>query len=123
MSALLLNDVTFWEVVWWMIIVFFMVMIIWMFISVFADIFRRDDLSGWAKAAWIAGLIILPWLSVILYFCFRPRETESDRRAIEQVRRAQGLSATDEIAKAQQLLASGAITQAEYDSIKARALA
>lgn len=123
MQPLLLDNVTFWDVVWWMVIFFFMVLIISMFIQVFADIFRRDDLSGWAKGGWTAALILLPWLSIILYFCFRPRETESDRRMIEQVRRAQGFSATDEIAKAQQLLASGAITQAEFDSMKARALA
>jgi magnesium-transporting ATPase (P-type) len=122
-TGLLLDDVTFWEVVWWMIIAYFFVMIIWMFISVFADIFRRDDLSGLAKAAWILGLIILPFLSIILYFCFRPRETESDRRMMAQAQRASGYSATDEVVKAQQLLQSGAITQAEFDTIKARALA
>jgi Zn-dependent protease with chaperone function len=122
MPALLLDDVTFWEVVWWMIIAYFFVMIIWMFISVFADIFRRDDLNGFAKAAWIIGLIILPFLSIILYFCFRPRETESDRQAMASARRASGVSDMDEIAKAQQLLQSGAITQAEFDTLKARAL-
>jgi hypothetical protein len=121
--GLLLDDVSFWDVIWWMIIAFFMVMIIWMFIGVFADIFRRDDLNGWGKAAWIIGLFILPWISIILYFCFRPRETESDRQMRAQMRRASGYSSMDEIAQAQQLLASGAITQAEFDGIKARALA
>ena len=123
MQPLLLDDVTFWDVVWWMVIFFFMVIIISMFIQVFADIFRRTDLSGWAKGGWTAALILLPWLSIILYFCFRPTETESDRRAVEQMRRAQGFSPSEEIAKAQQLLTSGAITQAEFDSMKARALA
>jgi hypothetical protein len=122
MSGLIL-ETTFWEVIWWMIIAFFMFKIIWMFIGVFADIFRRDDLSGWLKAAWIIGLFLLPWLSIILYFCFRPRETESDRRMMAQMQRASGYSATDEVAKAQQLLQNGAITQAEFDTIKARALA
>ena len=121
--GLLLDSVTFWEVVWWMIMAYFLVLIIWMFVRVFADIFARDDLSGFAKAAWIIGLIILPFLSIILYFCFRPRETESDRRMMAQAQRASGYSATDEVAKAQQLLQSGAITQAEFDTIKARALA
>ena len=67
-------------------------------------------------------LILLPWLSIILYFCFRPRVTDSDRRLQASMRRAAGISDMEEIAKAQQLLQSGAITQAEFDSIKARAL-
>jgi uncharacterized RDD family membrane protein YckC len=106
-----------------MIMAYFFVLIIWMFVRVFGDIFSRDDLGGIAKAAWIISLIILPFLSIILYFCFRPRETESDRRMMAQVQRASGYSSTDEIAQAQQLLQSGAITQAEFDAIKARALA
>ena len=122
MFGLLLDDVSFWDVIWWMIIAFFMVMIIWMFIGVFADIFRRDDLNGWAKAAWIIGLFVVPWLSIILYFCFRPRETESDRRMNASMRRAAGVSDMEEIARAQQLMQAGAITQAEFETIKARAL-
>jgi predicted membrane channel-forming protein YqfA (hemolysin III family) len=121
-TGLLLDDVSFWDVVWWMIMAFFFVMIIWMFISVFADIFRRDDLNGWIKALWVAVIFILPFLGIILYFCFRPRETESDRRMMAEMRRASGYSGIDEVAKAQQLLQAGAITQAEFDTIKARAL-
>ena len=122
MYGLLLDDVTFWEVVWWMIMAFFFVLVIWMFISVFADIFRRDDLSGIVKAGWILAIFLLPFVGIILYFCFRPKVTESDRRMMAQMQRAAGYSATEEIAKAQQLLSSGAITQAEFDTIKARAL-
>jgi type VI protein secretion system component VasK len=120
--GLLLDDVTFWEVIWWMIGVFFLTMIIWMFISIFADIFRRDDLNGWAKAGWVAAIFIIPFIGILLYICFRPRETESDKRMMEQARRAAGYSPTDEIAQAQQLLQAGAITQAEFDVIKTRAL-
>jgi hypothetical protein len=122
MVGLLLEDVSFWDVIWWMIIAFFLFMVIWMFIGVFADIFRRDDLNGWVKAAWVIALIILPWISIILYFCFRPRQTESDRQMAAAMRRASGVSDMDEIAKAQQLLQAGAINQAEFDTIKARAL-
>ena len=122
MFGLLLDYVSFCDVVWWMIIGFFLFMVIWMFIGVFADIFRRDDLNGWVKAAWVIALIILPWISIILYFCFRPRQTESDRQMATAMRRARGVSDMDEIAKAQQLLTAGAITQAEFDTLKARAL-
>ena len=118
----LLDSTSFWDVVWWMIIAYFLVMIIWMFISVFADVFRRDDLNGFAKAGWIAGLILVPWLSIIIYFCFRPRATASEQQAMAEVQRASGYSSAEEIAKAQQLLQSGAITQAEFEAIKARAL-
>jgi hypothetical protein len=106
-----------------MVIFYFLMMIIWMFISVFADVFRRDDLNGFAKAAWIAGLILLPWLSIIIYFCFRPRATASEQHAMAEAQRASGYSSSDEIAKAQQLLQSGAITQEEFETMKARALA
>jgi hypothetical protein len=94
-----------------------------LFIGVFADIFRRTDMNGWLKAMWVAVIFIIPFLGILLYFCFRPHETESDRAMMAQMQRAAGYSAADELAKAQQLLQSGAITQAEFDSIKARALA
>ena len=121
--TLLLDDVSFWDVIWWMIIFYFIVLIIWMFINIFADIFRRHDLSGIGKAAWIIGIFIVPFLGAILYFCFRPRVTTADREMMAAAARASGYSATDEIAQAQDLLSKGAITQAEFDTIKARALA
>lgn len=120
--GLLLDSTSFWDVVWWMIIGYFLFLVIWMFVSVFADIFRRDDLNGFGKAAWIIALFIVPWLSIILYFCFRPRQTESDRQMMAAAQRASGYSPMDEVAKAQALLAQGSITQAEFDMLKARAL-
>jgi uncharacterized membrane protein len=120
---LLADDYSFWDVIWWMIMVFFAVMIIWMFIALFADIFRRDDLSGWAKAGWLFLLFILPFLGALLYLIFRPAVTPSDVRMAEAARRMAVGSSAEEIAKAQQLLQSGAITQAEFDELKRRALA
>ena len=117
----------FGEVLWAMIMFFFMVMFFWMFISIFADIFRRDDISGWAKAGWIFFIIILPFLGIFIYVIARPKMTEQDQRMLDeynaQQKRAAGFSATSEIEKANALLASGAITQAEFDKIKADALA
>ena len=113
MSGLLLDDTSFWDVVWWMIMVYFLFLIIWMFVSVFADIFRRHDMNGFVKAAWVIAIFIIPFLGIILYLCFRPRE-----KALQ----ATAASSTAEIAQAQQLLTAGAITQAEFDTIKARAL-
>jgi hypothetical protein len=109
----------------WIVWVWLWMMVIWMFISIFADIFRRRDISGWAKAFWIFLIFVLPLIGVLIYLIARPRDAtaEQDAEIIAAQRRAAGYSATAEIEKAQQLLASGAITQAEFDRIKQTALA
>ncbi len=116
---------SFWDVVVWIVIVWFWAMVIWMFITVFADIFRRHDLSGIAKAFWIFLIFILPLIGILIYFIARPGDAtaEQDAELVAAQRRAAGYSASAEIEKAQQLLAAGSITQAEFDSIKAKALA
>jgi hypothetical protein len=118
---------SFGELIWGMIIFFFWFMFIWMFISVFADIFRREDLSGWAKAGWIFLIAVLPFLGILVYMIVRPKMTEQDKRTMaeleEKQRRVSGFSAADEIAKAQQLKDSGAISDAEFEEMKRRALA
>ncbi len=122
MQPLLLDDTSFWDVVAWMIMVFFATMFIWMFIAVFADIFRRD-ISGFAKAMWILLIFLLPLLGILLYMIFRGPPTESEVRQMQQAQRSvSGVTSADEIAKAQQLLSSGAINQAEFDELKRRAL-
>jgi hypothetical protein len=113
----------FWEVVWWLLMVFVWTMVIWMFIAIFGDIFRRSDLSGWGKAGWLFLIFILPLLGVLIYMIARPAVTPSDIALEQQMQRASGYSAVDEIAKAQTLLQSGAITQQEFDAIKQRTLA
>jgi len=101
--------------------------VIWMFIQVFADIFRRENLSGGAKAMWIILLILLPFLGILIYMIVRPKNTEQDQRMAAEMKATQarlvGGSAVDDIAKAQDLLDKGSITQAEFDSLKAKALA
>jgi hypothetical protein len=117
---------TFGEFIWGMILFFFWFMFIWMFISVFADIFRRDDISGWAKAGWILLIVVLPFLGILVYLIARPKMTEQDQRMLaemqEKQRRMSGYSATEEIAKAAQLRDSGAISEEEFQSLKAKAL-
>jgi Phospholipase_D-nuclease N-terminal/Short C-terminal domain len=123
----------FLEVFWTMLIFFAWVVWIWMMIVILTDIFRRRDVGGWAKAAWIAFLIILPFLGVLVYLIaehggmadrnaerVHVAEQEFDAR-VKSVAHGDGASA--EIEKAEQLLARGAITQSEFDSLKARALA
>jgi hypothetical protein len=112
-------DTSFWDVVWWMIIGFFFLIVIAMFIQVFADIFRRRDLSGWGRAGWALFIVVLPLLGILLYICFRPTPTAAELAALGG---APGASAVDEITRAQQLLNSGVITQEEFDDLKRRAL-
>jgi hypothetical protein len=110
-----------------MIIFFFWIMAIWIFISIFADIFRRNDLSGWAKAGWILLLFVLPFLGALIYVIARPKMTEQDReimmKAQEQQRRLEGYSAADEVAKLAKLRDAGEISAEEYEDMKRRALA
>lgn len=122
MNAYLL-DVGFWDVIWYMLIIFFWSMVLWMFISTFADIFRRDDLSGVSKALWFLVLLFLPLIGILIYMIVRPRVTPADVRMAEQARRMAGASAAQDIAKAQELLQAGAITQEEFEELKRRALA
>ena len=115
------------SVIWAMVVFFFWFMFIWMFIAIFADIFRRDDIGGGAKAGWIILICLLPFLGILIYMIARPKMTEQDRRqmaeAEEMQRRISGYSAADEIEKLGKLRDEGKITPEEYESMKARALA
>jgi predicted membrane channel-forming protein YqfA (hemolysin III family) len=110
-----------------MLIIYLFVAVIWMFIRVFADIFHRENLSGWGKFGWILVIFIIPFLGLLIYMIARPKNTEQDQRDMAAMQATQarmvGGSAVDDIAKAQDLLDKGAITKAEFDSIKAKALA
>lgn len=111
---------------WYMFVFYLFFMVIWMFIQVFADIFRRENLTGWGKAGWIFLIFVVPFLGILIYLIVRPKNTEQDMRMMAEAQatqaRMQGGGAVDDIAKAQALLEKGAITQAEFDAIKAKAL-
>ena len=119
-------DWSFFDVVWSIFIFFFWVMFFWMFISVFSDIFRRDDLSGWGKAGWIFVIFVVPFLGILIYMIARPKMTEQDRRMLaevgEQQRRLRGYSPADEIAKLAKLRDSGQLSAEEYERLKAKAM-
>jgi hypothetical protein len=130
---MLAADYPFLDVIWTMIIFFLWVLWFWLLFAIFADIFRRHDLSGWGKAGWLIFVIFLPFLGVFVYLI--ANNDSMTKRNIERaqaqqaqfdtyVREAAGSSgAAAEIERAQGLLASGAITQAEFDAIKSKALA
>jgi len=114
------------EFIWAMLILYFWMMIIWMFIAIFSDIFRRNDIGGGAKAGWLILIFVLPFLGILIYMIARPKMTEQDKELMTQMqeaqRRAQGYSAADEIAKLQTLKDSGAITAEEFEAQKKAAL-
>ena len=125
-------DYPFLDVLWSMIIFFAFIIWIWLLITVFADVFRRRDIGGGMKAIWIIFVILLPYLGVLVYL-IAEHQGMADRNMaqMQQVKEQQDAyiktvaassSPTDQIAQAKQLLDSGAITQAEFDSIKAKAL-
>ena len=120
------NQTTFGDILWTMIAFFFWFMLIWMFIAVFADIFRRNDLSGWAKAGWVLLIFIVPLLGILIYVIARPKMTAQDKQMIDQAqeaqRRMEGYSAADEVAKLAKLRDEGKITAEEYEEMKKRAM-
>jgi Short C-terminal domain/Phospholipase_D-nuclease N-terminal len=129
--VLLAADYPFLDVLWTMIIFFCWVAWIWIVITVFIDLSRRHDIGGWAKAGWVVFVIVLPFLGVLGYLIAqdngmrerRMTEARDQKQAFDQYVRETAGGTAGEIAKAKELLDSGAIDQAEFDQIKRRALA
>lgn len=121
-----------WDFFAWFFWFYIAVSCLWIFITIFIDVFRDDSLSGWAKALWVLFLVFLPFLGAIVYLIAR-RGSMAERRAREQefvtepssdARPATPASSpTSEIESAKRLLDSGAITSAEYEVLKEKALA
>ena len=128
-------DFPFLEFLWAMIVFFAWVAWIWIAIVCFIDIFRRHDIGGWHKAAWIVFLIVFPFLGVLVYLIAnhdgmaqRNEKQAQDAQAqfddyVKSVADKQSGGPAGEIEKAKALLDSGAINQSEYDAIKTKALA
>jgi putative oligomerization/nucleic acid binding protein/phospholipase D-like protein len=124
-------DYPFLDVLWTMFIFFLFIIWIWILITVFADIFRRKDVGGGTKALWIVFVILLPYLGVLVYLIANHdgmadrnmRQIQAQREATDDYIRSVSGGAAGEIEKAKGLLDSGAITQAEFDAIKQKALA
>ncbi len=114
------------SVLWFMLVMFFWTMAIWIFITLFADIFRRDDIGGWAKAGWMLLLFAVPFLGALIYMIARPKMTEQDRRMMDEAEEAQrrlsGYSPAEEIEKLASLRDAGKISAEEYEEMKRRAL-
>jgi hypothetical protein len=128
------SNYPFLNILWTTLIFFAWVIFIWIAITVLIDVFRRNDLSGWAKAAWVIFVVILPWIGVLVYLIVnhdgmaerRYREAATAQEQFDQYVRqtaGSGGGSAAEIEKAKALLDNGTITQAEFDALKAKALA
>lgn len=123
-------DFPFLEFLWSMMLFFAWVAWIWIAVTCFIDVFRRDDIGGGGKALWVVFIILIPFLGVLVYLIaqhdgMRTRSIEqakAQKAAFDEyVRDTAGGPAT-EIAKAKDLLDSGAITQDDFEKLKAKAL-
>ena len=123
---------TFGDVMWSMFVFFAWIIFFWLLFTIFGDLFSRHDISGWAKAGWTLLVLVLPYLGIFIYLIANGKsmgERAMQRSQAQQsqmddyVRSVASSGSAEEIGKAKQLLDSGAITQAEYDQIKAKALA
>ena len=123
----------FLEVFWTMLIFFAFVVWLWILFTVFADIFRRRDISGFVKAIWVIFVIVLPYLGVFVYLIVEhkgmtERSIQAQQEAKSQfdqyVQSAAGKTdPAEQIAKAKQMLDNGTISPAEFEQLKQKALA
>jgi len=125
------------NIIWTMLVFFAWVIWFVILIQIFRDLFRREDASGWTKAAWFLFVILLPFLGVLIYIGINGRHMAErnmkDAQTMSEFAEYQrtggttagggGGGATKQIADAKSLLDSGAIDQAEFEKLKAQALA
>lgn len=121
------------SVLLWMLEFFFFVIWFWLLLGIFSDLFRDHELSGGWKALWVVVLVILPYLGILIYLIARGRGMTERGIKANQAAQAQvdarireaaggGTDPAEQISKAKALLDSGAIDQAEFDALKAKAL-
>ncbi len=126
------------DFLWSLLVIYFIIFYFMLLFRILGDLFSDKELSGWAKTGWIIFLIFLPFLAIFVYLIARGKgmyERAAERAEVanaaqqEYIRQVAGTSGgsaadpTAQIAKAHELMAAGAITQAEFDAIKAKALA
>jgi hypothetical protein len=129
---LIAADYPFLDVLWTMFIFFAWIIWFWLLITIFADIFRRHDISGGKKTLWCIFVILTPFIGVFVYLIsqskgMNERNLQSVKQQRQQtdeyIRSVSGGDAAGQIAQAKSLLDSGAINQQEFDSLKQKALA
>jgi hypothetical protein len=107
--------------------IFIFIVWFWLLITVFSDLFRRHDISGWIKAIWVIALIVFPYITVLAYLIFQgrgmaDRNVQQAQQARDELRRTVGFSVADEIQKLDGLKKAGSISDAEFTRLRARLL-
>ena len=105
--------------------IFAFVVWFWLLIVIYGDLFRRHDISGWAKAAWVLALVLTSYLGILAYLITQgarmaERNAQQAAQARDELRRVVGYSAADEITKLDQLKKSGSITDDEFRRLRAK---
>jgi hypothetical protein len=127
----LLNMSNFWDLIWLIVSTFIFIAYLLVLFQIVADLFRNTEMSGWAKALWIIGLIFLPMLTAVVYIItnggdMAKRQLEAVKRARSDtdayIRHVAGKSPAEQIADAKSLLDAGTITAEEFAQLKAKAL-
>jgi hypothetical protein len=119
------NGFTFTNFVTDVFAIFIFVLWFWLFITVASDLFRRHDVSGFAKVMWVIFLILLPYIGIFAYLLTQgrgmaERNQAQAKQAQDDLRRIVGFSAADEIEKLDKLKAAGSISEQEYKTLRAR---
>src|SRR5262252_4923045 len=105
--------------------IFIFVVWFWLLITIFADLFRRHDISGWIKAIWVIGLIVFPYIAILGYLIFQgrgmaQRNVQQAQQARDELRRVVGFSVADEVEKLDRLKKAGSISDTEFTRLRAR---
>lgn len=118
---------TFWNFLVDLFMIFIFVMWIWLLITIYADLFRRHDVSGFGKVIWVIFLLLLPFIGVFAYLLTQgggmaQRQQARTVEARDELRKFVGYSTADELEKLAKLKSEGTITEAEYSRLRARLL-
>jgi hypothetical protein len=105
--------------------IFVFIVWFWLLITIFSDLFRRHDISGWIKAIWVVGLIVFPYIAILVYLITQAkgmaeRNNQQVQQARDELRRTVGFSVAEEIEKLDRLKKSGSITDQEFSRLRAK---
>lgn len=115
---LVLADFTLGDLLWSLLVIFLFVIWFYLLIVIFTDLFSRD-MSGWAKAAWVIGIIIFPFLGILIYLITRPKPTDEEIAAAQRDQMtAAGISTADQLTQLSALHDQGKISDEEFAKAK-----
>jgi type VI protein secretion system component VasK len=122
-TVFVLADFSFGELILTLFWIFILAIWLWLLIVIFGDLWRREDVSGWGKAAWLIFIVLLPLLGVLVYMIARPKPTEEEiREAERKAREEAGVSNAEELAALADLHDRGKLTDDEFAAEKKRLL-